>query len=169
MNTRVNPRTFSDQIPAYREKTEFLKNLGRQDLADTHDYFFYKRLLLFYNELKRTGFSDRSEKKRYLDEITDVIYECVRKDGGAYDRIYQCSAANPNEKKKMDLFLKSPRLYWCVMILNEAIILPYKRRRAKKEKKSYDHYPDGGRSGQPDVSVCTIQTAFPHGKNGKNG
>lgn len=135
MNTRVNPRTFSDQIPAYREKTEFLKKLGRQDLADTHDYFFYKRLLLFYNELKKTRFSDRLEKKRYLNEITDVIYKSVRRDSGDYDRIYRCSAANPNEKKKMDLFLKSPGLYWGVMMLNEAIILPYKRRRAGKEKK----------------------------------
>lgn len=131
MNTRVNPRTFSDQIPAYREKTEFLKKLGRQDLADTHDYFFYKRLLLFYNEIKKGRLP---EKKRYLKEITDVIYETVKKNDGSYERIYQCGVANPNEKKKMDLFLKSPELYWCVMSVNEMLILPFKRKMAGRRK-----------------------------------
>lgn len=126
MNTRVNPRTFTDHIPAYREKSEFLKTLGRQDLADTHDYFFYKRLLLFYNQLKKEHLP---EKKRFLKEITDVIYKNVDQNKDRYDRIYQCSVANPNEKKKMDLFLKSPNLYWTVMVVNEAVILPLKQRR----------------------------------------
>ncbi len=40
MNTQINPRTFTDQIPAYLEKTKFLQALGRQDLADVHHYFF---------------------------------------------------------------------------------------------------------------------------------
>lgn len=121
MNTQINPRTFTDQIPAYREKTRFLQELGRQDLADVHDYFFYKRLLLFYNQLKRSKLTD---KKKYLQEIREIIYE----NKGNYDRVYQCSIANPNEKKKMDLFLKSPKLYWGVMVLNEAVILPLKTR-----------------------------------------
>lgn len=121
MNTHINPRTFTDQIPAYREKTRFLQELGRQDLADVHDYFFYKRLLLFYNQLKKSKLAD---KKKYLQEIQEIIYQ----NKGNYDRVYQCSIANPNEKKKMELFLRSPRLYWCVMVLNEAVILPLKTR-----------------------------------------
>lgn len=129
MNSRVNPRTFTDHIPAYREKSEFLKTLGRQDLADTHDYFFYKRLLLFYNQLKKEHLR---EKKQFLKEITDVIYKSVDQNKDRYDRIYQCSVANPNEKKKMDLFLKSPHLYWAVMAVNEAAILPLKQRRNRR-------------------------------------
>ncbi|MDD6811841.1 MAG: glycosyltransferase [Lachnospiraceae bacterium] len=122
MNTQINPRTFTDQIPAYREKTRFLQALGRQDLADIHDYFFYKRLLLFYNQLKK---SKLPERKKYLREIAQIIDE----NKGNYDRVYHCSVANPNEKKKMDLFLKSPKLYWGVMVLNEAVILPLKMRK----------------------------------------
>lgn len=127
MNTKVNPRTFSDQIPAYREKTEFLRKLGRPDLADVHDYFFYKRLLLFYNQLKKEKIP---EKKNYLRELKDIIYRNVNQNKEDYDRIYRCSIANPNEKKKMDLFLKSPGLYWGVMLINEALILPLKTRRS---------------------------------------
>lgn len=125
MNTQVNPRTFTDHIPAYQEKTEFLRTLGRQDLVDTHMYFFNKRLLLFYNEVKK---GSSPEKKEYLKKITKVIRESVPKEREAYERIYQCKAANPNEKKKMDLFLKSPKLYWMIMRINEAVILPIKMR-----------------------------------------
>lgn len=129
MNTQINPRTFTDQIPAYREKTRFLQALGRQDLADVHDYFFYKRLLLFYNQLKKSKLQD---KKKYLREIAEIIYE----NKGNYDRVYQCNIANPNEKKKMDLFLKSPKLYWGVMVLNEAVILPLKMRKNRDLRNS---------------------------------
>lgn len=122
MNTKINPRTFTDQIPAYRERSRFLQELGRQDLADIHDYFVYKRLLLFYNQVKK---SKEPDKKKYLKEITDIIY----KNRGDYERIYRCSIANPNEKRKMELFLKSPELYWCVMCMNEKVILPIKTKR----------------------------------------
>lgn len=129
MNTLVNSRTFTDHIPAYQEKTRFLQELGRQDLADIHMYFFYKRLLCFYNQIKR---GSRPEKKEYLQKITNVIKESVAKEPEAYERIYHCSVASPNEKKKMDLFLKSPGLYWSIMCVNEAVILPIKTGRRKR-------------------------------------
>ena len=122
MNVKINSRTFTDQIPAYWERSSFLRELGRRDLADIHDYFVYKRLLLFYNQLKK---GREPDKKKYLKEITDIIY----RNRGDYERIYRCSIANPNEKRKMDLFLKSPKLYWCVMCINEAVILPIKTKR----------------------------------------
>ena len=123
MNMRINSRIFTDLIPAYQEKTRFLHSLGRQDLADTHDYFFYKRLLLFYNLFYRESFP---EKKKFLRDITSIIYENAGGDKAHYERVYRCSIANPNEKKKMDLFLRSPWLYRIVMAVNEAVILPVK-------------------------------------------
>ena len=127
MNTRINPRIFTDLIPAYREKTEFLKEIGRQDLADIHDYFINKRLLIFYNEIKK---SDNPEKRKYLDKITSIINEGLAQSRSDFERIYNCSIANPNEKRKMNIFLKSPKLYWFVMLINEAFILPLKTRSA---------------------------------------
>lgn len=129
MNTRIISLTFKDLIPIYREKTKFLKRIERQDLADVHDYFFYKRMLLFYNQLKK---SDIPDKNKYLSKITKVINEEVLRNQGRYDRIYESSIANPNEKRKMDLFIKSPDLYWCIMLINEKFILPIKMKLKKQ-------------------------------------
>ena len=55
MGKGLGERIFTDQIPAYREKEAFLRSIGREDLAWQHRYFFYKRLLLYYNRCLRTG------------------------------------------------------------------------------------------------------------------
>lgn len=123
MNMRINSRIFTDLIPAYQEKTEFLQSIGRQDLADIHDYFVYKRLLLLYNQFYKESFP---EKKQFLRDITTIIVESAGSDRKHYEDVYHCSIANPNEKRKMDLFLKSRRLYRNVMRINEAVILPIK-------------------------------------------
>ena len=119
MNTQINPRTFTDQIPAYYEKTKFLKELGRQDLADIHDYFFYKRLLLFYNRLEKT---DISERDKFLEQVTQII----RDNRDNYARAYSCSVADPRDYKKMELFLKSPERYSRRMRLEERVLIPLK-------------------------------------------
>ncbi len=119
MNTQINPRTFTDQIPAYYEKTAFLKGLGRQDLADIHDYFFYKRLLLFYDQMEKSG---RADKETYLNKITKVIMENQEH----YDAAFGCPAADPRDGRKMRLFLKSPRRYSRRIHMEEQLIIPLK-------------------------------------------
>ncbi len=121
MNTQINPRTFTDQIPAYYEKTAFLKGLGRQDLADIHDYFFYKRLLLFYGQLQA---SQRADREQYLERIEQII----RKDQGRYAAAFGCPAADPRDGRKMKLFLKSPKRYIHRIRLEERWIIPLKVR-----------------------------------------
>lgn len=119
MNTQINPRTFTDQIPAYYEKTKFLIELGRQDLADVHDYFFYKRLLLFYDQLQKT---DVPDKDKYLEQITQII----RDNREHYARAYACPVADPRDYAKMKLFLKSPSRYGRRMQFEERIVIPLK-------------------------------------------
>ncbi len=119
MNTQINPRTFTDQIPAYYEKTAFLKGLGRQDLADIHDYFFYKRLLLFYDQMEKSG---RADKETYLNKITKVIMENQEH----YDPAFGCPVADPRDGRKMRLFLKSPRRYSRRIHIEEQLIIPLK-------------------------------------------
>ena len=119
MNTQINPRTFTDQIPAYYEKTKFLKELGRQDLADIHDYFFYKRLLLFYSRLEKT---DIPERDAYMERLTQII----RDNREHYERAYGCPVADPRDYKKMKLFLKSPARYSRKIRLEERVIIPMK-------------------------------------------
>lgn len=123
MNMRINSRIFTDLIPAYQEKTEFLWSIGRQDLADIHDYYVYKRLLLLYNQFYKESFPEREQ---FLRDITAIIVESAGSDRKHYENVYHCRIANPNEKRKMDLFLKSRWLYRNVMRINEAVILPIK-------------------------------------------
>lgn len=119
MSAKINSRTFTDHIPAYFEKTEFLKQLGRQDLADIHDYFIYKRLLLFYNQLDR---SDSPDDKVYREKLTQIIQD----NRDHYERAYGCPEADPRDYARMKLFLKSPSRYSRRIRLEEQIIIPLK-------------------------------------------
>ena len=119
MNTQINPRTFTDQIPAYYEKTKFLKELGRQDLADIHDYFFYKRLLLFYSQLEKLDIPDKGD---FLKQLTQII----RDNRDNYARAYACSVADSRDYKKMKLFLKSPARYSRRIRWEERVVIPLK-------------------------------------------
>lgn len=121
MNTQINPRTFTDHIPAYYEKTKFLKELGRQDLADIHDYFFYKRLLLFYSRLEKENIP---EKDAFLKDLERII----RADKDRYKKVFGCPDADPRDYKKMKLFLKSPALYSLWIRLEERVVVPLKVR-----------------------------------------
>lgn len=119
MNAQINSRTFTDQIPAYYEKTKFLKELGRQDLADIHDYFFYKRLLLFYNQVEKTDTPDRD---RFLKQLTQII----RENQDSYTRAFGCPIADPRDYRKMKLFLKSPARYSRRIRMEERMVIPLK-------------------------------------------
>ena len=119
MNTQINPRTFTDQIPAYYEKTRFLQELGRGDLADIHDYFFYKRLLLFYNQLKEM---ESPEKEDYLQEIRDILI----KDKKRVLKAFACPQADKRDYKKAVLFLQSPDRYWRKIQWENQVVIPLK-------------------------------------------
>ena len=119
MNAQINSRTFTDQIPTYYEKTKFLKELGRQDLADIHDYFFYKRLLFFYSQLEKT---DIPERDKFLEQLSQIIQD--NRDN--YARAYGCPVADPRDYRKMKLFLKSPARYSRRMRMEERVIIPLK-------------------------------------------
>lgn len=119
MNTQINPRTFTDQVPAYYEKTRFLQELGRQDLARIHDYFFYKRLLLFYSQLQ-----DRAaeEKETYLREI-EAIW---RRDADRVMTAFRDPIVDPRDRRKAELFLKSPAGYCRRVRWEERVVIPLK-------------------------------------------
>lgn len=128
MNTQINPRTFTDQVPAYYEKTRFLQELGRQDLARIHDYFFYKRLLLFYAQLyngaqgQQATKKGQQEKKTYLTEIENILHrDCDRVREAFRDPI-----VDSRDRKKAQLFLKSPARYCRRVKWEEKVVIPLK-------------------------------------------
>lgn len=117
MNRRINSRTFTDQIPAYCEKTKLLLDLGREDLALTHDYFFYKRLLLFYGDLSKTG-----DSGGYLQKLEEIL----RRDRKRAESSFRVSAADPRDRKKLALFYRSPAVYCRKLRWDEQVVIPCK-------------------------------------------
>ena len=117
MNCRINSRTFTDQIPAYYEKTKLLQNLGREDLALTHDYFFYKRLLLFYGNIFEAG-----DNGDYLSKLEEIL----RRERNRAETAFQSSIADPRDRKKLKFFYRSPAAYCRKLRWNERVVIPCK-------------------------------------------
>lgn len=46
----VNELTFRDEIPIFYEKENFLRDIGRNDLAEKYSFFRYQRLISYYEE-----------------------------------------------------------------------------------------------------------------------
>lgn len=136
MNSRINPRTFTDQIPAYREKTAFLRKLGREDLALTHDYFFYKRLLLFYGDLRReeaarsvnAGETLRSGGSEEAAEYRKELEAILRQDKERALAAFAVPAADARDIGKLRRFYRSPDAYYRRLCLDERVVIPLKRK-----------------------------------------
>ena len=63
----VNELTFRDEIPIFEEKESFLREIGRDDLAERYAYFKYQRLLTYYKECMD------AKEKDYANRIGRVI------------------------------------------------------------------------------------------------
>ncbi len=128
MSQGLNIRILTDQIPAYMEKTEFLQSIGENSLADIHNYYTYKRLLLLYTQFRR---SKDKNKVNFCTELKKIILS----EREQFDAAFACKSANKNEHKKMKIFLKSTMLYNIVMDINDAFIIPYKQWKLRKAKR----------------------------------
>ncbi len=119
MNTQAGPRIFTDLIPAYYEKTSFLEEAGKPELAVIHNYHFFRRLLLLYHQIEESGLAD---KENCLARLTKIIQDNKEH----YAAAFGCPVADPRDNKKMRLFLKSPARYSRRIRLEERMIIPLK-------------------------------------------
>lgn len=126
MNRGVNERIFTDLIPNLYDRSVYLRGIGREDLALLQDYFLYKRLLLFYTMVSR---SDDPKKAEHLADLEKKLKEGRK----AYPAVFGVAQANPNEYRKMKLFLRSPRLYLIAMRWNDALLIPLKVRLSERK------------------------------------
>ena len=126
-NAGINPRTYTDLIPALYDRSAYLEEKGRHDLALISDYMLYKRLLLYYTAVHRSDDPNKKEHLRFLDES-------IRSGAERFEEVYSCPIANPNEYSKMKIYLKSPLLYIMTMRINDTFIIPVKVKLAAKRK-----------------------------------
>lgn len=123
MNSKKVERLLTDQVPAYKEKGEFLLSIGEKELFLTHQFFFYKRMLLHYKEAK--------EKKpegylKFIKELRKVI--CEKPIWEAFE------GKSKGEWLRMRLYTISPLLYDGFTYLNENFILPNKMVKASQKE-----------------------------------
>lgn len=138
MSVGVNERILTDQMPAYFERSQFLREIGEKELAACHDYFVYKRMLLTYTAFVRSKCQtseERRKRKKNIERLRELIYG--QKD--RFDEAYHCDVANPNEEKKMKIFLCSAGLYNIAMTLNDKYLIPYKEKKLLKARVSHLH------------------------------
>lgn len=119
MNKGINKRIFTDLIPNLYDRSAFLRSIGREDLALLQDYYMYKRLLIFYIQVVRGHDPDRKAHEDYLKQK-------IEEGKPHYKTVYEIPFANPNEYRKMKLFLISPLLFRAVMRLNDSFLIPLK-------------------------------------------
>ena len=139
MSKGFSARILSDQIPAYLEKGEFLRGIGADDLAAIHEYFFLKRLLIYYTMLSD---SKNDSKNKFCNKLDTII----RSRKAYIPSAFQWEGANKNEWYKLRVFLISPVLYRVFMKINEKWILPLKI--AKQESKKIIVQLSGGLGNQ---------------------
>ena len=123
MNRGFSPRILTDLIPDFRDRSEYLRGIGREDLAAAADYWFLKRLLIYYTAAERSNLPS-GEKRKTLEKLREEILA----ERPHFDAAYAFSEANPHERQKMELFLRSPRLYSAFMSVNDRIVIPCKQR-----------------------------------------
>ena len=96
-NIGLNEKTFNDLIPNFYERSAFLREIGREDLALLQDYFLYKRLLLFYTAVCRSQDPKKKEHKAFLQQKIEAGKDC-------YAAVYGIPQASSQEYRKMKLF-----------------------------------------------------------------
>lgn len=116
MNSKKIRHILTDQVDAYREKGEFLKEIGEERFFRVHQYFFYKRMLNHYMDVKRQKPSGYRQDLRKIRENIGKspmweVYENQPK--GDYVR--------------MKLFSISPVLFSVFTECNETCVIPLKQ------------------------------------------
>ena len=124
MNSKKVERLLTDQVPAYEEKGEFLLSIGERELFLTHQFFFYKRMLLHYKDAlqkKPEGYGSFLGKLQKVICKKPVCWE-------AFD------GHSKGEWLRMKLFMISPFLYYIFTASYEKYVVPYKQlKNAEKE------------------------------------
>lgn len=121
MNSKKVGRLLTDQVPAYKEKGEFLLSIGEKDLFFIHQFFFYKRMLLHYKEAKE---KKPDGYREFIHGIRKVLCE-----NPVWEAFH---GQSKGEWLRMKLFTISPFLYDGFTYLNETYILPYKLLKASQ-------------------------------------
>lgn len=116
MNTKLFTRRFNEELPYCRERIDYLKSLGLTDFMAKAQYFYYRRLLMYYADFKA---------RKMKDATTKIISE-IRADKSVIKEVYSSSFAKKGDIARMNLFFVSPSLFYVIVKLYEKVLVPIK-------------------------------------------
>jgi hypothetical protein len=98
-------------------------------MADLAAYYYYRRLLFYYIDL--TGKSSKG-----ADRIADVIKRDITEVKRIYSKDKELSISK-GDRTRMELFLKSPRLYGKTVGIYENIVIPLRQKLKRRSRHAF--------------------------------
>jgi glycosyltransferase involved in cell wall biosynthesis len=113
MNVDKTERMFKDELPFWREHIKCIRDNVSDDMGDLAAYYYYRRLLFYYIDTK---------DKRIVD--------LVKADSDEVKRIYSknMDIVSEGDRDRMELFMKSPRLYLVTVWFYDKVIIPIRQK-----------------------------------------
>lgn len=116
----MNPRMFTDLLPAYLEKEELLLQETDKSLVVLHRYHYLKKLISWYRQIE--GQKKNMDRSQYY-QWKNVILEVFHKHKNSMEEIYKCHLCGKNDMIKFKFFITCPGFYCRFMNLNDNTIL----------------------------------------------
>jgi glycosyltransferase involved in cell wall biosynthesis len=113
MNVAKTERMFKDELPFWCEHIKCIRDNVSDDMGDLAAYYYYRRLLFYYIDTK---------DKRIVD--------LVKADSDEVKRIYSKDKdmVSDGDRDRMELFMKSPKLYLATIWLYNKVIIPIRHK-----------------------------------------
>lgn len=119
MNVGRGERMFRDEIPFWREHIACIREQVSEQMGDLAAYYFYRRLLFYYVDMRNAGDTGRPYAKRLVSEIRSDKTEIVR--------IYGSGMVSKGDRARMKLFLFCPSAYALLVRLYERLVIPLRQ------------------------------------------
>ena len=121
MNVATGERMFWDEIPFWREHITHIRVNVSEEFGDLAAYYFWRRLLFYYVDMKRAKKQGSAYAKRLVGEL--------RADKTEIARVYASGIVSKGDRARMRLFLFCPSLYAAVVGLYEKLVIPIRQKR----------------------------------------
>ena len=127
MNENRGKRRMEDEIPFWKEQIALLKERGDDEMADKASYGFYKRMLYYDLDFRKT---------EGMEAYATQLEEMMLREREEIERAYANAFVKNGDRKRMELFLKSPARYEKWSDRYENLIVPIKQRMRRKSGKT---------------------------------
>lgn len=122
MNHKIGERRLKYEVPTWKDQIEFLKNKGYDELSDKAAYYFYRRMLFYFIELRLW------KQNKYADKLAKML----KSEKALIRRIYRNSWVKTGDKVRVRIFLFWPSLYYYTVRLYDKFVLPIRLKGREK-------------------------------------